>query len=326
VASSIASAVPPLVSVILPTFNRLQYLRIAVESVLHQTHGNWELLIADDGSDEPTRRYLHALGCRPRISVIGLPHTGIPAVVRNRALQKATGDYVAFLDSDDFWSPRKLQLQLETLRSRTECRWSYTAFTNVDANGVALADEPRRRWMPCEGAVFDRILRGEVSIRTPSVLAERGLLIETGAFDESMRSAEDYDLWLRMALRSDVALLDQPLVCIRHHGENHSGEWTSAYAGQDHTFMKLQSGVDQERRLALRRARTRNALRLASQHAVLRNRIHALRALAGSLGFSWHYAEWWARASKVMLRTCLPEWVLAGNRRRQGRANFKGPA
>ena len=135
-----------------------------------------------------------------------------------------------------------------------------------------------------------------------------------------MRSAEDYDLWLRMALRSEIALVDQPLASVRHHRDHHSADWPSAYVGQDHTFAKLQSGVDEGQRRALQRARARNALRLAAQHAALRNRTHALRALGGSVGFSWRYAEWWGKASQVALRACLPEWALAGYRRLHGRA------
>jgi glycosyltransferase involved in cell wall biosynthesis len=313
--ASTVSAIPPLVSVIVPTFDRLQYLPAAIESVLNQRYQNWELLVSDDGSVEPTRQYLQSLARNPRIAVIWSDHSGIPALVRNRALHRARGEYVAFLDSDDLWDERKLELQIELLSARPRCGWSYTAFANVDENGIALQSEARRRFSPCDGPIFERILRGEVSIRTPSVLAERRLLLECGGFDISMRSAEDYDLWLRMALRSEIALVNQPLVRVRHHEQNHSADWSSAYVGQDHTFLKLQAGADPAQRAALKRARARNASRLAAQHAAHRNRIHALRALAGSAAFSWRYAEWWGQASKVLLRAFLPAWALAGYRR-----------
>jgi glycosyltransferase involved in cell wall biosynthesis len=256
---------PPLVSVVMPTFNRLQYLPAAIGSVFEQTLTDWELIIADDGSQQPTREYLHTFSGHPRVTIIWLAHTGVPAAVRNAALRQCAGDYVAFIDSDDIWEARKLERQLQQLRERRVCRWSYTAFTNVDEYGEPLPEEVRRRWLPCEGEIFDRMLRGEVSIRTPSVMAARQLLAESGTFDESMPSAEDYDLWMRLALRSEVALVDEPLVRIRSHRENHSANWSSAYVGQDHTFKKLQACVDQGRRAALRRERARNSLRLASQ-------------------------------------------------------------
>ena len=311
---------PALVSVIIPTFNRPQFLPAAIGSVLNQTFTDWELLIADDGSEDRTRAYLRTLSHLPRVTIMWMPHTGSPAAVRNAALHEAKGEYVAFLDSDDIWEIRKLELQVAQLRNRKRCLWSYTAFTNVDRHGDALPDETRRRWVPCEGDIFDRILRGEVSIRTPSVLVARQLLLDSGAFDESMRSAEDYDLWMRLALRSEIALIDESLVRIRAHEENHSADWSSAYVGQDHTFKKLQSCVDRRRRSMLRRERARNALRLSLQYAVLRNRAGSLRALTCSFAFSWPYIEWWRKALKIALRALMPEYLLAIYHHRQGRA------
>jgi len=309
----------PLVSIVVPTFNRLRYLRPAIESVFDQTFSHWELVIADDGSAGDTRDYLRTLDRLPQVTVIWMPHTGVPAAVRNAALRKATGDYVAFLDSDDLWESRKLELQLARLRNRGNSEWSYTAFTNVDQHGTALPEELSRRWTPCEGDIFDRMLRGEVSIRTPTVLSTRRLLMEAGGFDETMRSAEDYDLWFRLALRSEIALLDESLVRVRTHRENHSADWASAYVGQDHTFHKLQTLVDRRRRDRVRRERTRNALRLASEHAALRSRASVVQTLSNSVMFSWRYAEWWGKALRILVRTLLPERLLGTYRRRRGR-------
>src|ERR1700732_1465702 len=102
----------PVVSIILPTFNRLKYLRPAIDSVFAQTLADWELLIADDGSDEETRAYLEHLGGLPRVKLIWLAHSGNPSAVRNAALREARGDYIAFLDSDDVWLPSKLERQV----------------------------------------------------------------------------------------------------------------------------------------------------------------------------------------------------------------------
>jgi glycosyltransferase involved in cell wall biosynthesis len=296
----------PAVSVIVPTFNRLQYLRTAIDSIFNQTHSDWELLIADDGSAEATREYLREMSCLPKVKVIWLSHTGIPAAVRNAGLREAGGKYVAFLDSDDLWDSRKLEVQLAVMQTHSLCRWSYTAFTDVDEFGVVLPTEIHRRWVPCDGKIFERMLRGEASLRTPCVLATRQLLMEAGGFDESISSGEDYDLWYRLALRSDIAVIDEPLVKIRHHRENHSADWSSAYVGQDHTFAKLQRLVDLPRRDMVRRERARNALRLAHGHAVLRNRASMFRALFNSVAFSWRYAEWWLSGLKTVLRSYLP--------------------
>src|SRR5688572_23189690 len=129
----------PLVSVIVASFNRTEYLMEAVESVIHQTWSDWELLIADDGSDEPTKRYLAKLA-DPRVHVLWLQHSGNPAAVRNAALNIAHGEYVAFLDSDDAWMPSKLAAQLQGLRSSADCRWSYTNFRRIDRSGNEIVD------------------------------------------------------------------------------------------------------------------------------------------------------------------------------------------
>jgi glycosyltransferase involved in cell wall biosynthesis len=309
------ASLQPAVSVIVPTFNRLEYLRTAIDSIFNQTHSDWELLIADDGSAEATREYLRELSCLPQVRVIWMSHTGRPAAVRNAALREARGKYVAFLDSDDLWDSRKLEAQLAAMQTHSLCQWSYTAFTNVDELGVVLPTEIQRRWVPCDGEIFERMLRGEVSLRTPCVLATRQLLMEVGGFDESIRSGEDYDLWYRLALRSDIAVINEPLVKIRVHRKSHSADWSSAYVGQDHTFKKLQRLVDLPRRNLLRRERARNVLRLAYQHAVLRNRASVFRALFNGVAFSWRYAEWWARALWIVLRAFIPAGVLKIYRR-----------
>jgi glycosyltransferase involved in cell wall biosynthesis len=314
------ASLQPAVSVIVPTFNRLEYLRPAVESIFNQTYSDWELLIADDGSAEATREYLRKLSHLPKVRVIWMSHTGIPAAVRNAALREAGGKYVTFLDSDDLWESRKLEAQLAVMQTHSHCQWSYTAFTNVDEFGVAVPTEIHRRWVPCAGEIFERMLRGEVSLRTPCVLATRRLLIEVGGFDESILSGEDYDLWYRLALRSDIAVINEPLVKIRSHGKNHSANWSSAYVGQDHTLTKLQRLVDLPRRDMLRRERARNALRLAHRHAVLRNRASVFRTLFHSVAFSWRYAEWWVRAPWIVLRAFIPEGLLEIYRRRSNRS------
>jgi glycosyltransferase involved in cell wall biosynthesis len=300
----------PLVSIVLPTFDRLRFLRPAVDSVLAQSCTDWELLIADDGSGEQTGQYLRALESDPRVRLIRLAHSGVPAIVRNAALRHARGEYVAFMDSDDLWSPEKLERQLGVLRERSGCRWSYTAFSQVDESGLALAEEATRRWVPHEGFIFERLTIGTVSIRTPSVLATRELIVQAGGFDETLSSAEDLDLWLRLALDSEVAIVDQPLLQVRRHNENHSRAWQSAFYGRDHALRKLQARVDPKRRRLLRQERVTNALKLAVTHASLGENAAALRALSRSASYSWPYPRWWLGGMRTLLRAHLPKRVV----------------
>lgn len=291
-----------LVSVVLPTFNRLRFLRLAVESVYAQTITTWELIVADDGSDSETRHYLRSLLRDRRVQVVWLPHSGKPSKVRNAALRRPLGEYVAFLDSDDLWAPAKLERQLATLRARADCRWSYTAFLRVDEYGNRLPEEALRPWVPYQGDIFDEVVTTRASIRTPSVLVTRELIAAAGGFDEEMPSAEDYDLWLRLALHSEVAIVDEPLVYVRFHDENHSREWRSAFAGRDRSLSQSQRLVDSRRRSLLRQERVSNALQLAAAHAGRGEREAVLRALCRSCSYSWAYPQWWLGGVKSLLR------------------------
>ena len=307
-----------IVSVVLPTFNRLRFLRPAVESLYAQTFTDWELILADDGSDLETRQYLQSLANHPRVTVEWLPHTGRPSIVRNAALRRAGGAYVAFLDSDDLWAPTKLERQIDTLRTRVNCRWSYTGFLRVDAWGNPLPEEARRSWwVPYEGDIFEQVATGRAAIRTPSVLATRQLIAQAGGFDEAMLSAEDYDLWLRLALYSEVAIVDEPLVHVRYHDENHTREWQSAFVGRDRSLSLRQQLVDSGRRSLLRRERMRNALKLAATHANLGAQDRMMRTLWESLPFCWTYPQWWLGASKAVLRPYLPRGLIELHRKRR---------
>jgi glycosyltransferase involved in cell wall biosynthesis len=312
----------PLASIILPTFERLQYLRLTVDCVHRQTCSDWELIVSDDGSGADTREYLRTLASDARVKLVWLPHSGIPAVVRNAALRVATGQYVAFLDSDDLWAPQKLARQLDVLQARPACRWSYTGFSQIDGDGRPLVNAPHGTWLPYEGSIFERLVVGPLlPIRTPAVLAERGLIEQAGGFDESIRSGEDYDLWLRLALRSEAAVVDEALVQVRRHEHNHSHDWESAFVGRDYSLAKLQRAVDPERRSLLRSERTRNALRLAATHASLGNHARMVRALWQSLPYSWVDPRWWYGLLKIPVRPHVPQVIVDAYRRRRRNAD-----
>jgi glycosyltransferase involved in cell wall biosynthesis len=301
-----------IVSVVLPTFNRLEFLQPAIESVYAQTFADWELIIADDGSDLETRQYLQSLATDPRVIVEWLSHSGKPSVVRNAAVKKAAGEYVAFLDSDDLWAPRKLERQVETLRARVNCRWSYTAFLQVDGSGIPLPEEAQRPWIPHEGDIFEQVATGRAQIRTPSVLATRELIAKAGGFDEELLSGEDYDLWLRFALLSEAAIVDETLLYVRRHPHSHTSDWQSAFVGRDTSLHRRQHLVDGARRSLLREQRMRNALKLAATHAELGAQGPMFRALWDSFAYSWTYPRWWLSGLKTLvLRPYLP-------RRRRG--------
>ncbi|HYR10581.1 MAG TPA: glycosyltransferase [Longimicrobium sp.] len=208
----------PTVSIVLPTYNRLALLREAVDSVRAQTFGDWELIVADDGSDDGTGEYLDALaGEDPRIVVIQLPHTANLPRIRNAAIDRARGEWVAFLDSDDAWRADKLQAHLDAHRANPSARWSYSGRSIMDAAGATLPDAHFAPWRPHSGHIARLLLTHEAMVAFPSVVVERSLLQDVGGMDEGLVFSTDYDLELRLAARAECVCIPEPLVRVRVH-------------------------------------------------------------------------------------------------------------
>jgi glycosyltransferase involved in cell wall biosynthesis len=307
----------PVISVVVASHNRTEYLKEAVDSVVRQTRSDWELIIADDGSAEPTRVYLQSLS-DPRIRVIWLPHTGNPSAVRNAAIKQARGRYVALLDSDDCWMPDKLGVQLEGLRSNPECRWSYTYYRRMDEAGRENVDPRIARWIPHEGWILEQVLRVEALIATPSVMVDRALLDEVGGFDEEFVYCEDYDLWVRLAMRSPVRAEPAPLCWIRVHSNNHSAARIQVYESWDRLYHKAAKDIPDARLEALcRRRRAAQPVAVSAQFAARKMPLRAIAALVRAASYCWRYGEWWAALGKAVIRALIPDPILARYRRSQ---------
>ena len=194
----------PLVSVIIPTFNRAEVVSRAVNSVLNQTFKDFECIVVDDGSTDGTDSVLR--GFADKIKLVKTENRGVSAA-RNTGAKFAAGKYIAFLDSDDEWKPKKLQKQLDFMRqsgfriSQTDETWVRNGnFVNKSA-----------KYIRPSGDIFYNCL--EVCAVTPSsVMMERKLFFEYGGFDETIPVCEDYDLWLRMSLKEKFGLVDEPLI------------------------------------------------------------------------------------------------------------------
>jgi glycosyltransferase involved in cell wall biosynthesis len=291
----------PLVSIVLPTFNRLRYLPDAVASVFAQTFQDWELLIADDGSEAQTRAYLRTLHDPPRVRLIELTHTGKPATVRNAALREARGRFVAFMDSDDVWMPRKLSIQMAALRADGDCAWSHTKFLLVDVHGGSPREMPA-----ANGWILGSLLRTETVIALPSVVASRALLSRLGNFDEELTMCEDYDLWLRLAAHSRVAAIAEPLTVVRRHAE-HYGNAAISFRDSIRVLNKvLHTDTAAPYLYFVRRERAQSTASLARCHIASGDRIAALRMLLSSVRYSWRHRGWWSEAFKATVTAFAP--------------------
>ena len=308
----------PDVSIILPTFNRLEFLPAAIESVLAQSFTKWELLIADDGSDDATRAYLKSLS-DPRIRLILHSHTGKPAVVSNVALRAARGEYVAFLDSDDVWLPGKLAAQIESLSRHASRKWSYTRFSLIDASGNPSASARDRERAAPSGWIFEKLLRSEAVIAQPSVVVRKDVLEQLGAFDEELTMCYDDDLWFRLATRSEIDSIDEPLTLVRRHSQ-HSGSDCQAWRDRRRVFEKtLSANRDARLQPVLRKLRAAMSAGLTKSHARYGKRSDALATLCASLPHLWRYPALCFGAVMVIASRFAPPYLLGLVRRRHSR-------
>ncbi len=198
----------PAVSVIIPTYNRRHLVREAVDSVLAQDFGDTELIVVDDGSTDATAEALAVYG--RRIRVIRQSNRGVSAA-RNAGIRAARAPLIALLDSDDLWLAGKLVIQTAFFQANPDALICQTEEIWM-RNGLRV--NPRKKHRKPSGDIFERSL--ELCLVSPSaVMMRRRLLDEVGLFDESLPACEDYDLWLRVACRHPVYLIDDPLIVKR---------------------------------------------------------------------------------------------------------------
>ena len=209
----------PLVSIVLPTYNRGAFLADAIESVRAQSCTDWELLIVDDGSTDDT---LAAVPADARIRVIARPHTGNVAAVRNAGLDAARGAFIGFLDSDDRWRPDKLTRQLARLQGRSDCGWCYGAHAVVDGIGQPMPARPTEpRWAPREGDLFPAVVMAQAGVAMQTVLARREVALAV-RFDERIPWGDDYDFRLRLAHQAPACVVDEVVAEVRQHPDRGS--------------------------------------------------------------------------------------------------------
>jgi glycosyltransferase involved in cell wall biosynthesis len=195
------------VSVIIPTFNRAAFLKEAIDSVLSQSYQDFELIVVDDGSTDLTQDVIREY---PELTYIHQGNQGVSAA-RNRGLQVATGEYVAFLDSDDLWVKEKLQVQMTWMEANPD---SIACYTDEIWIRRGKRVNPMKKHQKYSGWIFDKCL--PLCIISPSsILMHRALFQKVGLFDENLPVCEDYDLWLRIAKDYPIHFIPMSLIIKR---------------------------------------------------------------------------------------------------------------
>ena len=212
---------PPLVSVIIPTFNRAYCVAESIRSVLAQSE--LEIIVVNDGSTDETVKELASF---PTIQVINLAENHGVSYARNKGLEQARGSLICFLDSDDLWEEGKIKAQVQWMQGHPECKAVYTDELWI-RNGVRV--NPMNKHQKFSGDIFRQCL--PLCIVSPSsVMLRKSVLDEVGGFDESMSVCEDYDLWLRIAVRYPFKFLREKLIVKRG---GHEDQLSRKYWGMD---------------------------------------------------------------------------------------------
>ena len=207
----------PLVSIILPTYNRAHLLPNAINSVLAQTWENWELIIWDDGSSDNSKDVVMSFDDH-RVCYHFGGNKGV-AAARNQAISRAGGEYLAFLDSDDEWMEDKLLTQIEALQAHPEIDLIFSNFENVNLvqnrRSVNFSDFQEAFEMMTTSVLdsgfleikhgFLESLTSSNYIATDTVVVKKRVILKSGGFNESLRNSEDFELWWRLGL-NDVRM------------------------------------------------------------------------------------------------------------------------
>jgi len=199
-----------MISVIIPAYNSDKYISEAIRSVLRQTCTDYEIIVIDDGSTDRTREIIE--NEFPQVRYFYIPNQGV-SKARNCGIQRARGEFIAFLDADDLWLPEKLEKQLEVFKADQKLMLVFTENMDFDTDGLRKT----LYWKK------ERLMKGDVvrniflysNVTTSTVMVRRQVFQEIGCFEESLKVAEDDNLWMRIALKFKIRLLDEVLVHYR---------------------------------------------------------------------------------------------------------------
>jgi len=267
----------PLISVVVPTRNRADSLARAVSSVLAQTYRNFELLIVDDASGEEAGEILSRIAASDgRIRVLRNPVALGGAGARNVGISSSRGSWIAFLDDDDEWASSKLEYQLAAMcanRNAVACSCSYVRHSALGIKSLVKVPD---------GLSLSQLLRGNVLGGASMCFCLSDVIKEIGGFDARFKSAQDWDLWVRLRKKGNIVSRSEPLVRYQaHNGARISNNMQSQYLGARRFYFKHRQQMDKP----LRRHRVSSICFFMSRQTG-RDMGHRIRYLAMAAKYS----------------------------------------
>ncbi len=303
----------PLITVIIPTFNRVAYLKTALTSVFDQTMSNWEALVIDDGSTDGTGEYVSGLN-DDRVKLFTMDHCGVPAQVRNVGIVNARGRYIAFLDSDDMWAPNKLERQTSLLAERKTALWSYTHFTRIDGQGKQLSDKAIKKWQPYSGAILHELITIDAIIAMPTVMVATQLLTQAGPFDPELVYCEDYDLWFRLAVKGEALAIPERLSFVRVSPDSYVRDRAAVHRSWIATYGKLARTGDASVRRLCEQQTGHSMVALAKLYSASGRIRPAAAEMVRSFGRHPTSSRWWRELPKTVPRAVMSKMGLLRTR------------
>ncbi|MCX5873490.1 MAG: glycosyltransferase, partial [Deltaproteobacteria bacterium] len=224
----------PFVSVIIPTYNRLELLMATIESVRNQTFRDFEIIVVNDGSSDGTAEWLQE---QSDLIHVDQTNSGI-AASRNKGISVSNGEWLAFLDHDDIWALDKLQTQVDFVRANPDVGMVAAKHVRL---GKKISTRGPMKWI--RGDLFVKVF-SKSFIHTSSVVIRKEVLELIGGFPTKYRFADEFDVWLKIAKDYEIAYVDKPLVFIRFYESNTSHNRVGV---RSDTYEILMSNYDPDR-------------------------------------------------------------------------------
>ena len=294
----------PVVSVIIPAHNAVQYIAETLASVLAQTYRALEVIVVDDGSTDGTADLVRVQF--PAVICLSKINEGV-ARARNYGIANSRGEWVAFLDADDLWLPKKIESQIAAVRARPEIGLCFT-------DSTIFLDMPRRVLHRASAAIKPRPECGAAAlfednfITTSTVMVRRSVLDTVGQFSPEFHGPEDFELWLRIAERFAIHYVDEPLALYRRHAESLTGQiCVQSYIDQHRTICALAMVRQPELyRHVVRRARARFAVNVAYRILNRSQRSEARRLLR----LAMRETPVWLRPYVLYAASTMPDFII----------------
>lgn len=291
----------PKISVIIPAYNAMTYLPDTLESVFRQTFTDFEVLIINDGSTDNIVQWANQL-VDSRVKLISQQHQHVSAA-RNTGIVHAEGEYIAFLDADDLWQPTKLEKQLCCFQNNSLLGLVYTWTLFIDdlgtPTGILIASH-------AEGNVWEEILVKDMISNGSSAMVRRTCFEEVGLFDTQLITAEDREMWTRIAARYPFGVVKEPLTLYRRHSQSLSSNKKNMLLGLGMAIEKSFQAVPLD--LLYLRNQTYSWMNIFATWAAIENEINYQELIHYSQQAVLHYPQ--IRFTSQYLRLILAIWII----------------